>query len=345
MKDHTLLQAICRTNRPYPGKSHGLVVDYLGVFDHVGRALMFDEKSVRQVITNLDEVKRELPKIRKKCVDYFPGVNRKVSGYEGLIAAQQCLPNNEKRDAFAADFSVFARIWEALSPDPCLNAYEDDYRWLAQVYESIKPPSGSGKLLWHALGGKTIELIHQNIHVEAVQDNLETLVMDEKLIREIIESQDPTKIIEIEINIIARIRRHSKNPKFIALGQRLEDLKERHEKGLLTSLAFLKLLLELAKDVVAAEKEVVPAREQDRGKAALTELFKQAKNAKTPVMVERIVNDIDAIVRAVRFDGWQQTTGGEREIRKALRSTLLKYQLHREQELFDRAYEYIREYY
>ena len=44
MKDHTLLQAICRTNRPFPGKSHGLIVDYLGVFDDVGRALMFDEK-------------------------------------------------------------------------------------------------------------------------------------------------------------------------------------------------------------------------------------------------------------------------------------------------------------
>ena len=62
-------------------------------------------------------------------------------------------------------------------------------------------------------------------------------------------------------------------------------------------------------------------------------------------MVERVVGDIDAIVRAVRFDGWQQTTGGEREIKKALRSTLLKYQLYREQELFDRAYDYIRQYY
>jgi len=47
----------------------------------------------------------------------------------------------------------------------------------------------------------------------------------------------------------------------------------------------------------------------------------------------------------VRFDGWQQTTGGEREVKRALRSTLLKYQLHREQELFDRAYDYIRQYY
>lgn len=29
MKDHSLLQAICRTNRVYPSKTHGLIVDYL----------------------------------------------------------------------------------------------------------------------------------------------------------------------------------------------------------------------------------------------------------------------------------------------------------------------------
>jgi type I restriction enzyme R subunit len=49
--------------------------------------------------------------------------------------------------------------------------------------------------------------------------------------------------------------------------------------------------------------------------------------------------------RRVRFDQMAENIGGEREIKKALRSTLLKYQLHREQELFDRAYEYIRQYY
>ena len=32
LRDHTLLQAICRTNRPAPGKSYGLIVDYLGIF-------------------------------------------------------------------------------------------------------------------------------------------------------------------------------------------------------------------------------------------------------------------------------------------------------------------------
>lgn len=140
MRDHNLLQAICRTNRPFPKKTHGLIVDYIGIFDDVAQALTFDDKAMQQVISNLDDVRKELPMQVAKCLAFFPGVDRTVGGYEGLIAAQDCLPNNERRDAFAAEYSVLGRIWEALSPDPCLSAYETDYRWLTQVYESVKPP-------------------------------------------------------------------------------------------------------------------------------------------------------------------------------------------------------------
>lgn len=62
-------------------------------------------------------------------------------------------------------------------------------------------------------------------------------------------------------------------------------------------------------------------------------------------MVHRVVDDIDEIVKAVRFPGWQATHAGEREVKKALRQTLFKYKLHQDTELFDRAYGYIREYY
>lgn len=62
-------------------------------------------------------------------------------------------------------------------------------------------------------------------------------------------------------------------------------------------------------------------------------------------MVERVVNDIDEIVRHVRFDGWQDTHAGEREVKKSLRKTLFKYKPHQDLELFDRAYGYIKEYY
>jgi type I restriction enzyme, R subunit len=347
MKDHNLLQAICRTNRTFgQEKTHGLIVDYIGIFDDVARALDFDEQAVQQVVSNIDELRQALPLQVQKCLAFFAGVDRTVGGYEGLTAAQQCLPNNETRDEFAAEYSVLGTIWEALSPDPCLSPYETDYKWLTQVYESVKPPSGNGKLLWHALGAKTVELINQNVHLESVRDDIETLVLDTQVLEEILADAEPGKRAkEVEIKLIARLRRHVGNPIFTALGERLERIKARHEQGFLTSLEFLKQILDIAKDVVEAEKETDPAEERDRAKEALTELFNEAKNKNTHIIVERIVADIDEIVKKVLFPDWQHTSQGERLVQRELRRTLLKYKLHTDQDLFDKAYGYIRQYY
>ena len=347
LRDHTLLQAICRTNRTYGDKkTHGLIVDYLGVFDDVAKALEFDEKGFRSVVGNIEGLKDQLPEAMQKCLAFFPGVDRTQTGYEGLMAAQECLPTNDVRDAFAAEYSVLGKLWEAISPDPLLTAFERDYRWLTQVYVSVQPTSGTGKLIWHALGAKTIELIHQNVHVDAVRDDLDTLIVDAELLEAIMGSPEPNKRAkEFELKLTARLRKHIGNPKYRQLSERLEALKERHERGLLNSVEFLKHLLEIARDLVAAEKETPPQEDEDRGKAALTELLQQVKSAKTPVVVERIVKDIDEIVRLVRFPGWQHTAAGEREVRKALRQSLLKYQLHKDADLFERAYGYIRQYY
>jgi len=347
LRDHTLLQAICRTNRPYgQEKTHGLIVDYLGVFDDVAQAIQFDEEGITQVVSDIAELKKQLPEAIQKCLEYFPGVDRSMTGYEGLIAAQECLPNNDIRDRFAADCSYLARLWEAISPDPVLSDYETDYRWLVQVYESVKPVSNTGRLLWHRLGAKTIELIHENTHVIAVRDDLETLVIDADLLEAVLGAPDPKrKSKEIEIKVVSRLRKHLHDPRFRELADRLEDLKNRHEQGLLSSVDFLKELLRLAKDVVSAEQTTPPIDDEDRGKAALTELFEEVRNGDTPIIAEKVVSDIDEIVRHVRFDGWQDTHAGEREIKRALRKTLFKYKLHQDQELFERAYNYIRQYY
>src|ERR1017187_10141990 len=305
MKDHNLLQAICRTNRTFgQEKTHGLIVDYIGIFDDVAQALDFDEKAVQQVVSNIEELRKALPVQVQKCLAFFPHVDRSVGGYEGLMAAQQCLPNNEVRDKFAANYIVLGTIWEALSPDPCLSPYEKDYRWLTQVYESVKPPSGNGKLLWHGLGAKTVELINQNVHLESVRDDVETLVLDAQVLEEILADADPSKRgREIEIKLIARLRRHLVNPKFTALGERLEKIKDRHEQRFLSSLEIRKEVLELAKEVVEAEKGVDPVEERDRAKEALTELFNEAKTANTHIIVARIVSDTSGVTCNPAIEG------------------------------------------
>ena len=93
------------------------------------------------------------------------------------------------------------------------------------------------------------------------------------------------------------------------------------------------------------KKEEPEETDENRAKAALSDLFEQVKNENTPIIVERIVSEIDEVVRLVRFDGWQATSAGERGDQRALRKTLLKYRLHTDLELFKKAYDYIKQYY
>ena len=104
-------------------------------------------------------------------------------------------------------------------------------------------------------------------------------------------------------------------------------------------------MLELAKDVVEAEKQVDPVEERDRAKEALTELFKEAKTKNTHIIVERIVADIDEIVKKVRFPGWQHTSQGERAGAKRAPSHSAQIQTPHRPRTVRQSYGYIRQYY
>lgn len=348
MKDHTLLQAICRTNRVYgQDKTYGLIVDYVGIFDDVARALNFDADSVEKIITNIESVKAKVPEMVGTCISFFPGVDRTRDDWEGLVAAQDCLPNDKLKDEFGAHYRALNRVWNALSPDSCLNPYKQDYKWLSKVYDSIRPTDERGRLIWAALGPKTLQLVHENISVQEVVKDEDILEMDAKIIEKFIagDTEAGKKKKKIELDLAAIIRKHPDDPRFIALGARMEKLREEHEAGLLTSMAFLKALLDLAKEAAQMEREVVPEEKEDKGKAALTALFQSVRNENTPVIVERIVSDIDGIVKIVRFEGWQNVPTGRKMISRNLRDVIMRKYRIKDKEVFDKAYSYVEQYY
>ena len=350
MKDHTLLQAICRTNRVYDQeKSYGLIVDYIGIFDDVAKALYFDSEAVEKVISDIESVRDKVPGMIENCVAFFPGVDRTRDDWEGLLAAQDCLPDNEARDKFGAAYRALNRVWNALSPDSCLAPFKVEYRWLTKVYDSIRPTDERGQMIWAALGSKTLQLIHENISVEEVKKDEDILEMDAEIIEHFIKGDTTLekRRRKVEMDLAAIIMEHRQDPRFIALGQRMEKLREEHEAGLLTSIQFLKALLTLARDAAHLTRQV-PAESQDptqRGKAALTELFESVRNRHTPVIVERIVNDIDGIVRVVRFPGWQNTPTGKREVSRNLRDVVMRRYQIKDPEVFSKAYSYVEQYY
>lgn len=350
MKNHTLLQAICRTNRTYnENKKCGLIVDFVGVFEDVAKSLAFDEETVKTIVKNIDEIKGLIPTFMQQCIEFFPGVDRTIGGWEGLTAAQQCLKDDQVKTSFGRHFARLNKAWEIVSPDSYLTAFQNDYTWLAQVYQSVRPVSG-GNLIWTLLGAKTIEIIHRNIETIDIGTPLEDLVVDSDVIDAVLEDEKARekKIVEIEKMLRLRLGEHKGDPNFKKFAEKLDELRERMAQNLISSIDFLKQLLVLAKDLLEEEKKKdEPQDKRTKARAALTDLFQSIKTEETPIIVEQVVNDIDnEVVNIVRqFNDAFQSVTARREIKKKLRSILwVKYQI-KDNDVFERAYQYIEMYY
>ena len=350
MKNHTLLQAICRTNRTYnENKKCGLIVDFVGVFEDVAKSLAFDEETVKTIAKNIDEIKGLIPTFMQQCIEFFPGVDRTIGGWEGLTAAQQCLKDDQVKTSFGRHFARLNKAWEIVSPDSFLTAFQNDYTWLAQVYQSVRPVSG-GNLIWTLLGAKTIEIIHRNIETIDIGTQLEDLVVDSDVIDTVLEDEKARekKIVEIEKMLRLRLGEHKGDPNFKKFAEKLDELRERMAQNLISSIDFLKQLLVLAKDLLEEEKKKdEPQDKRAKARAALTDLFQSIKTEETPIIVEQVVNDIDnEVVNIVRqFNDAFQSVTARREIKKKLRSILwVKYQI-KDNDVFERAYQYIEMYY
>ena len=348
MKNHTLLQAICRTNRTYnENKKCGF--DFVGVFEDVAKSLAFDEETVKTIVKNIDEIKGLIPTFMQQCIEFFPGVDRTIGGWEGLTAAQQCLKDDQVKTSFGRHFARLNKAWEIVSPDSYLTVFQNDYTWLAQVYQSVRPVSG-GNLIWTLLGAKTIEIIHRNIETIDIGTPLEDLVVDSDVIDAVLEDEKARekKIVEIEKMLRLRLGEHKGDPNFKKFAEKLDELRERMTQNLINSIDFLKQLLVLAKDLLEEEKKKAePQDKRAQARAALTDLFQSIKTEETPIIVEQVVNDIDnEVVNIVRqFNDAFQSVTARREIKKKLRSILwVKYQI-KDNDVFERAYQYIEMYY
>lgn len=354
MKEHTLLQAICRTNRTYDAKKKcGLVVDYVGVFDDVYKALNFDEESIKHVIQNTEEIKAKIPEFIKDCLDFFPGVDRTIGGFAGLEAAQECLRDDKVKNNFAAHYMRLHKAWEVVSPDKDILIYKNDYTWLSQVYESVRPQGTSrNNLIWLTLGPKTIELIHENVTSIDIGDSLEDLVVDSHILDSCLKDEKKRNkaIIEIKKILILRLGNpeHKNDAKMKALSEKLKELQEKMRQNQIDSIDFLKQLLDIAKQVLERERELnQPEDKRKQAKAALTELFESIKTKDTPIAVEHAVNDIDHQVVDIirRFPNAFKAVTGKQEIRKSLRSILwLKYKI-KDNDVYEKACQYVEQYY
>ncbi len=385
LRKHTLFQAITRTNRRYTNpvtgqeKRYGLVVDYIGLGNQIAQALKAadpDTGGSREVDVNA-LAGEFAARMARMMYPRFDGIDRRDNSFEALSDARDRLSTAEAKDTFAREFTAIETLWEFLDPHEILNNHRADYKWLAQVYEAIKPTQTSDVLLWDRLGAKTLALVHGHMsNVRVTGTGLEEVIVDPDAIeamRQLIEQgeldlgldrdddderdlqDEPVTLDEVLTAIDARIKRRldgSGHPVYRSLAEQIERLRAQAMQKAEDSIEFLKKALEVAKLAVQAEKleDEGLLDEQvehllDPHIGALTQIVEQYKPADTPLIVDDLVRDIDTIVKQVRFTGWNNTQDGDRTVRKELRLVLRKYALPASGPMFDNAYAYISENY
>lgn len=375
LRTHTLFQAVCRTNRrwtnPRTGqeKLNGLIVDYIGLGAELAKAVAVRDTGVRKPLpANVEELFSILDGQVRAAMARFAGVDRAGEAYEQLLEAQERIATVDERAAFAEEFLRAEALFELLWPDTRLRPIEDEYRWLARVYKSVQPTGDANALLWHRLGAKTSELIGTYItDVEIDAGGLEAVAIDAETfeaLRQLTlfgvggEAPGPGKplpsideVLEtIEARLAKKIHGGGTHPVWRSLAERLEELRRARVAGAKDSVEFLKQLLELAQALVGAERaesdgqlDSFQVLDPDRG--ALTQILEEFAPPGVPMILEHVVDEIDAIVKPVRGSRWQESQPGDREVRRQLRLVLKNNGLPPSGDLFDRAYAYIREHY
>ena len=251
LKEHTLLQAIARVNRPHGDeKTYGLVVDYWGVSTKLQDALaIFSTTDVQGALTpSVDELPR-LQSRHAAAMRFFQA----VTDPNDLNACVQVLEPEDVRAAFDLAFRRFSQSMDMLLPDRRALAYHADLRWLGKIRGAARARYRDDRLDLSGCGEKVRKLIADAVAADGVQILVKEVQLFSPEFEEKVEAlkTDEAKASEMEHAIRHEISiRLEENPAFYqSLRERLEAIIEERRQERLDAARQLSLLNSLREEL------------------------------------------------------------------------------------------------
>ncbi|MEK6805732.1 MAG: HsdR family type I site-specific deoxyribonuclease [Pseudomonadota bacterium] len=263
MRDHVLLQAIARVNRPYVDangvqKRVGLVVDFVGVLRELKKALQFDSSDVSGVIEDLDVLLKDfLQKIAVAEKDFLDageggGADERL---ERLIYGSFLTP--EARKTFFEAYKEIEALWEILSPSPELRDHIDTYKHLTTLYAAVRNAYADKPGFVADLAYKTRRLIEDSATQEGLGRLSRTVTFDVRTLESLRSEKGPDegKVFNLVRGLQQEIdENNSTAPVLQPLKERAERILKDLEERKTTGLAAMDLLATLAAEKEAALK-------------------------------------------------------------------------------------------
>ena len=231
LKEHRLLQAIARTNRPYREKEVGYVIDYVGITDELEKAFsIYDESEIALVLVNVDKLKKEFQKLLKTILSSFNDIERDYL-YEHLVAAVERITASKSGErTFAEGYRRLRKLYELLGADESKVEHVKNYSWLTAVYtfyNKLVYRKTEDPALVNRYYKRTLQLIHADTKIDEIQKLKTTVVIDQDFVKGLSDQRKPEDVraadIAFALNKLVLVDRHM-NPVYESLIERVERL-------------------------------------------------------------------------------------------------------------------------
>ena len=322
MRDHVLLQAIARVNRPYEDedglvKPAGFVLDFVGIFENLEKALAFDSDEVASVIRNIDVLKDNFAKrMRENAAAYLPF----ATGWDDKAKerAIEHFEDKDDRETFFKFFKGLQNLYDILSPDAFLHPFIADYQALATLYGLIRNAYSDRTYVDKELTAKTRELLqeHTESHLFELPDAVYELGTDTLQKIDQSDTSDTVKVLNLQKALHQTVANEgSSKPFLISIGERAEAVTASYESRQLATQDILAEFRRLAEECSLAARE----SEQLGMDANTFAVYTVLRNAIEDVNPEqaRAVDQVFAEFPDYRWDNHQQN-----QLRMTLYKTL-----------------------
>ena len=317
MRDHTLLQAIARVNRPYENeaqemvKPHGFVLDFVGIFDKLEKALAFDSEEINAIVKDLQLLKVLFQnKMASKAPAYLGLIERNFDDKD-VDTLIEHFRDPERRKEFFKEYKEIEMLYEIISPDAFLRPFIDDYSTLSAIYQVVRKAYTKTVMVDRDFQAKTNQLVQDKVGSYGVGHLDEILEINADTIELINKKNcgDGTKVINLIKSIERLADESSDDPYLVAMAERARAVQESFEnRQTSTAEALEELLREVAGN--EARKKVQAEKSFD----GLTYFVYRT-------LLDAQIDNAEDVSRKIRdaftdFPNWRRSENAMRELRK-----------------------------
>jgi type I restriction enzyme R subunit len=327
MRDHVLLQAIARVNRPYEdaddrAKPAGFILDFVGIFENLEKALAFDSKDVSGVVTGIEDLQRRFAELVSHGKQAYLQIGHGLHADKEVEAIVEHFRDEDERTALQDFISELENLFEIISPDVFVRPYLDDYDRLMRMYAIVREAFYPGLDVDRSFLRKTAELVQEHTAATPPADATKIFELTDETLGELTVADAPdtvkvVNLVKLLHDVVAKER--DEKPFLLSIGERAESLAEAFRDRQISTEDALDELTRLGEETLEAERAQEATGLPPDAFAALWYLRGKGVSEETAGSVARV-----AAEAFEQCPEWRLRSDQEREIRLKLHAALIR---------------------